>query len=83
VPQAKAAYQKLFALWKNADPGIPMLTDAQSEFTRLQGWHEAGARNEARQRCQLEYLTASSFNCRKNFGTSVFGSPSASYSSPM
>jgi tetratricopeptide (TPR) repeat protein len=36
VPQAKAAYQKLFALWKNADPGIPMLTDAQSEFTRLQ-----------------------------------------------
>jgi len=32
---------------------------------------------------QPEYFTARSFSCRRYFGTSVFGSPSDSYSSPM
>ncbi len=36
VPRAKQAYNEFLALWKNADAGIPMLTDAQSEFRRLQ-----------------------------------------------
>jgi ATP/maltotriose-dependent transcriptional regulator MalT len=34
--KAKAAYQDFFTLWKNADPDIPILKQAQAEYARLQ-----------------------------------------------
>jgi len=34
--KAKAAYQDLFNLWKDADPDIPILKDARAEFAKLQ-----------------------------------------------
>ena len=34
--KAKAAYQDFLTLWKDADPGIPILTRAQAEFATLQ-----------------------------------------------
>ena len=34
--QARAAYQAFFALWKDADPGIPILKQARAEYARLQ-----------------------------------------------
>jgi tetratricopeptide (TPR) repeat protein len=33
--KAKAAYQDFFTLWKDADPDIPILKDAKTEFARL------------------------------------------------
>jgi eukaryotic-like serine/threonine-protein kinase len=33
--QAKSAYNDLFTLWKNADPDIPVLKEARTEFARL------------------------------------------------
>jgi hypothetical protein len=33
--KAKTAYQDFFTLWKDADPDIPVLKEAQSEFARL------------------------------------------------
>jgi serine/threonine protein kinase/tetratricopeptide (TPR) repeat protein len=33
---ARAAYQDFFALWKDADPNIPILKEAKSEYGRLQ-----------------------------------------------
>jgi predicted Zn-dependent protease/predicted Ser/Thr protein kinase len=33
--KAKAAYQDFFALWKDADPDIPVLIAAKSEYARL------------------------------------------------
>ena len=36
APKARAAYQDFFALWKDADPDIPVLTDAKSEYAKLQ-----------------------------------------------
>ncbi|MFZ0731892.1 MAG: hypothetical protein WAM79_06180 [Candidatus Sulfotelmatobacter sp.] len=33
--KAKAAYQKFFALWKDADPDIPVLQKARVEYTKL------------------------------------------------
>jgi serine/threonine protein kinase/tetratricopeptide (TPR) repeat protein len=33
--KAKAAYQDFLALWKNADPDIPLLRQAKAEFARL------------------------------------------------
>jgi hypothetical protein len=33
--QAAKAYQDFLALWKDADPGIPALIAAKSEFARL------------------------------------------------
>ena len=30
--EARAAYQDFLALWKNADPGIPILQQAKSEY---------------------------------------------------
>jgi serine/threonine protein kinase/tetratricopeptide (TPR) repeat protein len=33
--KARAAYQDFFALWKNADPDIPLLIAAKSEYARL------------------------------------------------
>jgi tetratricopeptide (TPR) repeat protein len=35
MPKAKAAYDDLFALWKNADDRIPALSDARAEYGRL------------------------------------------------
>jgi eukaryotic-like serine/threonine-protein kinase len=34
--RALAAYKDFLALWKNADPGIPILKQAQAEFAKLQ-----------------------------------------------
>jgi serine/threonine protein kinase/Tfp pilus assembly protein PilF len=34
--KAKAAYQDFLTLWKNADPDIPVLTQAQAEYVKLQ-----------------------------------------------
>ena len=33
--KAKAAYDDLFALWKDADPGIPMVNQARAEYAKL------------------------------------------------
>ncbi|MGB6875488.1 MAG: protein kinase [Candidatus Acidiferrales bacterium] len=33
--KAKAAYQDFFALWKSADPGIPILKQAKAEYAKL------------------------------------------------
>ena len=33
--KAKAAYQDFFALWKNADPDVPILKQAQAEYAKL------------------------------------------------
>jgi serine/threonine protein kinase/tetratricopeptide (TPR) repeat protein len=34
--KAKAAYQDFFALWKDADPDLPILKEAKAEYERLQ-----------------------------------------------
>jgi hypothetical protein len=34
--KARAAYQDFFALWKDADPDIPILKQAQKEYARIQ-----------------------------------------------
>src|ERR1700731_538278 len=34
--KAKTAYQDFFALWKNADPDVPILKDAKAEYPKLQ-----------------------------------------------
>jgi eukaryotic-like serine/threonine-protein kinase len=34
--KAKTAYQDFFALWKDADPDIPILKEAKAEYERLQ-----------------------------------------------
>jgi Tfp pilus assembly protein PilF len=34
--KAKAAYQDFLNLWKDADPDIPALTEAQSEYAKFQ-----------------------------------------------
>jgi DNA-binding winged helix-turn-helix (wHTH) protein len=36
IPKAKAAYQDFLALWKDADPDIPVLRQAKAEYTKLQ-----------------------------------------------
>ena len=33
---ARTAYQDFFALWKDADPDVPILKDAKSEYAKLQ-----------------------------------------------
>ena len=35
VSRAKTAYQDFFALWKNADPDIPILIQARAEYAKL------------------------------------------------
>jgi DNA-binding winged helix-turn-helix (wHTH) protein/tetratricopeptide (TPR) repeat protein len=35
TPKAKAAYQEFFALWKDADPDIPIFIDAKAEYANL------------------------------------------------
>ena len=36
TPKAKAAYQDFLALWKDADPDIPILKQAKTEYAKLQ-----------------------------------------------
>jgi hypothetical protein len=36
APKARAAYQDFFALWKDADPDIPILKEAKAEYAKLQ-----------------------------------------------
>jgi eukaryotic-like serine/threonine-protein kinase len=33
--KARAAYQDFFALWKNADPCLPILIAAKAEYAKL------------------------------------------------
>ena len=35
-PGARGAYQDFFALWKDADPDIPILKEAKAEYAKLQ-----------------------------------------------
>jgi serine/threonine protein kinase/tetratricopeptide (TPR) repeat protein len=35
-PKSRLAYQNFFALWKNADPEIPVFRQAKAEYTRIQ-----------------------------------------------
>jgi tetratricopeptide (TPR) repeat protein len=41
--KAKTAYQDFLTLWKDADPGIPVLEQAKAEYARLQERHDSGA----------------------------------------
>jgi serine/threonine protein kinase/tetratricopeptide (TPR) repeat protein len=34
--KAKAAYQEFFAIWKDADPDVPILKEAKAEYAKLQ-----------------------------------------------
>jgi predicted Zn-dependent protease len=34
--KARAAYRDFLTLWKDADPGIPILTEAKAEYAKLQ-----------------------------------------------
>ncbi len=34
--KARTAYQDFFALWKDADPDIPVLKQAKAEYAKLQ-----------------------------------------------
>jgi eukaryotic-like serine/threonine-protein kinase len=34
--KAKSAYQEFFAIWKDADPDIPILKEAKAEYAKLQ-----------------------------------------------
>jgi hypothetical protein len=34
--KAKGSYQNFFALWKDADPDIPILKEAKAEYEKLQ-----------------------------------------------
>jgi eukaryotic-like serine/threonine-protein kinase len=34
--RSKAAYQEFLTLWKDADPGIPILKQAKIEYAKLQ-----------------------------------------------
>jgi tetratricopeptide (TPR) repeat protein len=36
TPNARSAYQDFFALWKDADPDIPILKQAKAEYAKLQ-----------------------------------------------
>jgi len=36
VAKARDAYQNFFALWKDADPDIPILKQAKAEYAKLQ-----------------------------------------------
>jgi hypothetical protein len=36
VGKARVAYQDFFALWKDADPDIPILKEAKAEYAKLQ-----------------------------------------------
>jgi hypothetical protein len=48
--KAKAAYHDFLTLWKDADPDIPILEQAEAEYIRLSGLlpHDVSALSEAR-----------------------------------
>ena len=33
--RAKAAYEEFFTIWKDADPDIPILQQARTEYTKV------------------------------------------------
>ena len=35
IVQAKKAYENFFALWKDAEPGVPVLVEARKEYDAL------------------------------------------------
>jgi len=35
LPRARTAYQQFLALWRDADPDIPILRQAKAEYTKL------------------------------------------------
>jgi eukaryotic-like serine/threonine-protein kinase len=35
VPKSRRAYQDFLALWKDADPDVPILIEAKAEYARL------------------------------------------------
>jgi hypothetical protein len=35
-PKSRAAYNDFLTLWKDADPDVPILTQAKSEYAKLQ-----------------------------------------------
>jgi outer membrane protein assembly factor BamD (BamD/ComL family) len=36
LPKARTAYQDFLALWRNADPDLPLLREAKAEYARVQ-----------------------------------------------
>jgi hypothetical protein len=36
TPRARTSYQDFFAIWKDADPDIPILKQAKAEYAKLQ-----------------------------------------------
>lgn len=36
APKARAAYEQFYALWKDADPDVPILKEAKAEYAKLQ-----------------------------------------------
>jgi eukaryotic-like serine/threonine-protein kinase len=36
IAKARAAYEQFFAMWKDAEPDIPILKQAKSEYAKLQ-----------------------------------------------
>jgi tetratricopeptide (TPR) repeat protein len=42
IPQARQAYQEFFAMWKDAEPTIPVVQQARREFTSLGALRGAG-----------------------------------------
>ena len=34
--QARVAYQDFFALWKDADPDVPLLREVKAEYAKLE-----------------------------------------------
>ena len=36
IPKARAAYQDFLALWRDADPNVPVLREAKAEYAQLQ-----------------------------------------------
>jgi hypothetical protein len=37
IPLARQTYQQFFAMWRDADPAIPVVQQARREFTNLAG----------------------------------------------
>jgi hypothetical protein len=35
TPKSREYYQKLFEMWKNADPDLPILLEARKEYGKL------------------------------------------------
>ena len=36
LPKARIAYQNFLTAWKDADPGVPILREAKTEYAKLQ-----------------------------------------------